>query len=155
MITVVSMLCIVSVVTCKLVWLPDVIFNRLITLDDCRRPDIGLIVLQEYWNHSDFYTVRFIHFRPDGMNMLYILDGDSPKIWFAKIKAWPLVRELTFHGDGKLIGTYQWDVGRLVMPNGVAIQGTPFLRGRDDINPVTGPFRPGSFGGNRPPVGGP
>jgi hypothetical protein len=111
--------------SCKIVWLPDVFSNRIRTINSVRDERFGTVSLRQFWNHSDFYTLELVHRGPDGKESKFTLDGDAPKIWIARFKVNWADKRVLISGDVFPLGSYEWDRRRWLGRDGIVL--TPIV----------------------------
>lgn len=78
-----SLLVVVLVISVLVVWPPDVMSRRRIELTKARAGADSL-VLYQFWNGVDFYTIM-LEDRRQSYTSHYVVDPDSPKAWTASI----------------------------------------------------------------------
>jgi len=113
--------CVLVASASKIVWLPDIWFAPHRVLASMSLKDGSNIKVVEFWNRCDFYTVELQHITMAGETNSVVIDPDSPKVWFCKLRADDKGR-VAISFDARSMGKYDWHARELFLRNGGKIQ---------------------------------
>ncbi|HEX2853384.1 MAG TPA: hypothetical protein VHO24_09105 [Opitutaceae bacterium] len=63
------------------IWLPDVFIDRTYVLAEAASSDGTQFRVEQFWNHTDFYTTNLQVIYPEGAVTTHPLDFDDDKSW--------------------------------------------------------------------------
>lgn len=70
----------------QFVWLPDVFTGQKRVVATLAAKSGDVIVVRQWWNRVDFYTVELRHIDQNKKSYYCVIDADSPKWWTCKLR---------------------------------------------------------------------
>jgi len=107
-----------SVVSYQIVWFPDVYKTEKRVVASLVTTSGEEIVVRQWWNRVDFYSIELEHTGPFGKRCC-LIDADSSKWWTCNLKVG--VSKLDIIHNGIIVGEYDLASSKLTRANGVEV----------------------------------
>jgi hypothetical protein len=103
----------------QVVWLPDMFKTDKRVVASLATANGEQIVIRQWWNKVDFYTIEMQHIDKFGKSHFCLIDADSPKWWTCKLRM--DLSGLDIIHNGMSAGKYDFVSYKLTRANGVEI----------------------------------
>ena len=101
------------------VWFPDLFKTQKNVLATLVNVNGTRIVVKQWWNKVDFYSVELEHMDENGRIHVSLIDGDSPKWWNCRLNLSNSIVSV-IHG-AEIAGSYDLKNFTLTRANGVKV----------------------------------